>query len=301
MSRRRPERATLASTTALALLLAACFDVAEPSPSPSPSLAPDPTPTVTAYVLDTTVWYAGLELTFGTVTAALDPKGGRVSVDLHLENRGDEAAEVGGPIRLTAGGRGIEPTRDTDLPEVPAGGSADATVTFEVDGTFDVPGSAIRVGRAEEHQAILPLTPGSVARATLEPFAQDISPDGLAGDLFVDLDHLELRADLPDWDQELPAGVLALALDYGATFRGDFATGMAFTAENISLQLPNGDVIGPRRDGRSLTVAILRPARRNHLWTRFEVPVPGDGRYALVISDGLKTTKIPFQIAFEGG
>lgn len=289
--------ATLAA--AAGLLLGGCL-VDAPTPSTTPSVAPeaDPTPTVTAYPLDTTVWYGGLMLSFGTATATLDAKGGPVTVDLEIQNPGPEDAELDGPVLLTAGGQGVPPTRETVLPVVPAGGSVTVTVPFVVDGQFDLSGAVIRVGRPEEHQALVPLVPGVAEPVTLEPVTAELTVEGQAGSLLVELSGLELRADLPDWHQELPRGVLALTLTYGATFRSGFAGGFAFTTDNVALLLPDGTTIGSRRDGHSQSILVIGPGiRQAPLRSRFEVPSPGDGAYALVIRDGSATRRLPFVIA----
>lgn len=291
-------RRPVALAAATALVTAACLtDAPDSSAAPSATLEPEPTPVVTTYHLDTTVWYGGLVLTFGTATAILDAKGGPVEVEVVLANPGEVEAELGGPIRLAARDAAVEPTRETDLPAVPAGGTAAAVVTFEVDGAFYVPAAAIRVGRDSEHQAIVPLVAGPEATpVTLEPLEVEVAVEGRAGSIEVRLTHVELRADLPDWDQELPADVLALTLSYFATLRSDFPGGAAFTTENVRLTLPNGETIGPRRDGHSHSIALLRPNRRNTISTRFEVPAPGSGAYAFVVSDGSATVSLGFVI-----
>lgn len=283
---------------ALAATLAGCLaDPAPPSAQPTPSASPDATPTVTSWYLDTTVWYAGLEIRFGTATASLDAKGGPVTVTLALENRGDADAGVAGPIRLTAGGRGIEPTRDSVLPTVPAGGRIAASIAFDVDAAFDLATATLRVGRAEEHQAIVPIVRGAAETETLEPVTLGLSSTATAGTLRVRLTSVELRADLPDWNQELARDVLALTVRYDATFRSDFTGGFPFTGDSVSLRLPDGRTVGGRKDGRSQSVAVIGPgATLPQLLTRFEVPAPGGGAYAFLITDGSARASIPFTI-----
>jgi hypothetical protein len=191
----------------------------------------------------------------------------------------------------------VEPTRETDLPAVPAAGRAEVVVTFEIDETFVLAEAAVRIGRDTEHQAIVPLVSGpETAAVTLEPLVIEIAAEGQAGAVLVDVYRLELRADLPDWDQELTSDVLALTLFYHATFRSDFAGGASFTTDNINLRLPDGETIGVRRDGRSHSIALLRPNRRNTISSRFEVPVPGGGRYGFIVRDGAASVVIPFDI-----
>ena len=287
-----------AALAVAAFVLAGCLaDAPTPSATPTPTLEPEPTATVTTYRLNTTVWYGGLVLTFGTATSTIDAKGGPVAVDMTIENPGAEDATLNGPIRLTADGRGIEPSRETVLPAVPAGGTAATTVVFEVDGAFNVPDSAIQVGRSEEHQAIVALVPGAAGTVTLEPVRLELTGKAQAGNLLVTVRAAELRADLPDWGLELTRGSLALTLTYDVANRSDFVGGLAFTTANLSLVLPDRRTISARQDGRSAPALLIRPgAVVQGLRSRFEVPAPGTGLYGLIVRDGAATKRIPLRI-----
>jgi hypothetical protein len=287
-----------ALATIVALVASACLtDAPLPTPEPTPSLKPEATATVTSYRLGTIAWYAGLVLTFGTATATIDEKGGPVAVDLSLTNPGDVDATLDGPLVLASPESSVEPTRETEIPLVPAGGTVTAALTFDVGPGFDVPAAAIVVGRTIEHQAIVPLSDAAAEAVSLAPLAAELLVEGVAGTLFVELLGTELRADLPDWNQELPRTTMALTLTYNATFRSEFSGGFAFTAENVGLRLPDGSVVKPRRDGHSQSVLIIAPGNRGvGLQSRFEVPSPGSGAYALLIIDGTASKDLPFEI-----
>jgi hypothetical protein len=280
------------------LLLAGCLvDAPTPSLRPTPTPEPDPTATVTVYPLDTTIWYGGLVLTFGSATATLDAKGGPIAVDLTIQNPGPEDANLDGPLLLTAAGRAIQTSRETVLPLVPAGGQVALPLVFVVDGAFDVAAAVIRVGRSGENRALVPFVPGVVEPVTLAPVTAELAVEGQAGALRIELSGLDLRADLPDWHQELPRGVLALTLTYSATFRSGFAGGFAFTPDNVALRLPDGTTVGSRSDGHSQSILVIRPGvREGALHSRFEVPSPGGGAYALVVRDGRATKLLPFTV-----
>jgi hypothetical protein len=294
-------RRAVALAAAMAFVLGGCITDAPP-PTPVPTASPEPqaTPTVTAYALDTVTWYGGFVLTFATATSTLDAKGGPVTVELVLSNPGPEDATLDGPIVLASGGVAVEPARESVIPLVAAGRVATATLTFDLGPDFDVPAAAIRVGRPEEHQAIVPLVAGSATTVTLEPQLVEVAVSGQAGELSVQLRSVELRADLPDWRQELDRDVFAVTLTYDAAFRSEFAGGFAFTAANVALRLPDGTTVEPRHDGRSQSVLVIEPgAREIGLQSRFEVPAPGPGRYVLVIRDGTATKDLPFEIPFR--
>ncbi|MCI0583099.1 MAG: hypothetical protein L0227_09455 [Chloroflexi bacterium] len=291
-------RRPAAFATAVALGLVGCLtDPPTPGPDATPTAAPDPTPVVSGYVLDRTIWYGGFVLTFQTASASLDAKGGPVTVQLLLGNPGEDEATLDGPIALVSGDVAVEPSRETDLPLVGGGTHEAATLVFEVDAAFDVAGAAIRVGRAEEHQAIVPMVGAAETSVTLAPRYVELDVQGVAGSLSVELRRLELRTDLPDWRQQLEREILALTLTYDARFASDFIGGFAFTAATVSLRLPDGTFVEPRRDGHSQSVLVIGPGVRiSGLQSRFEVPAPGVGRYALVIRDGSATKELPFEI-----
>lgn len=290
-------RATLAASVAVALLAAACGQAASDPPSLAPTGTPLPTAVTTTYPLETTAWYAGLIIHVDAASSVLDEGGGAVTVDLRLENPGTELATLNVAVLLAAGGRGIEPVRGTVIPDVPPGTSVGTTLQFDVDGTFDVPSAALRIGRTAEHLVIVPLVPGSQAASTLEPQALALTGSATAGSLTVTLAGGELRADLPDWGLELPRGTMALSVTYTARYRGDFAGGFAFTGANIGLRLPDGTVIGARTDGHSQSAVVLEPGVAvPGLFARFEVPAPAAGSYALVVRDGSARASIPFTI-----
>lgn len=288
----------VALVASVALVFAGCISDA-PTPEVTPTPTPEvlPTATVTTYRLDTTVWYGGFVLTFGSARATIDLKGGPVEVELTMENLGPEDETLSGPIVLAAGGLGFEPSRNSVLPSIPAGGIVDTTIVFEVDGTLDLAAAAIRIGRSDEHQAIVPLVSGPAETVTLEPVVVELTGRAQAGAILVTVRAAELRADMPDWGLELPRGSMALTLTYDASFRGNFAGGFPFTTENIGLALPDGRTISARADGHSAPAQVLKPGVvATGLRSRFEVPAPGTGQYALVVRDGSTARRIPLTI-----
>lgn len=297
--------AALVRGAALSLALGGCLvDAPTPAPSRSPTPAPAPTARIDVYELATTAWYGGLVLTFDQATATLEAKGGLVEVELSISNPGSEELVLAGPIRLAAGETGVDPSRDTPIPAVPAGGTVATRVIFAVDGSFDVPGSAIVIGRAEEHQAIVPLEAGrgapDLGSVTLEPMTLEIDGGAQARDLVVTLRSAELRSDLPDWGVELPRDSVALTITYDVAYRSDFVGGFPFTAENLALVLPDGTRVSARADGHSAPALVVPPrAVVSGLASRFEVPAPGLGTYRLVVINGATSKEI--EIVIGGG
>jgi hypothetical protein len=282
----------------LTLTIAGCLgSTALPNPSIRP---PDvaATPAVAAFAIAATVWVDGFVITIHSATASLDAKGGPVSIPIAIENPGTEPATLDAPIRLTAsGGAVFEVSRGTQLPEVAAGGFAELTIEFEVVGRAAISDGVLRIGRTEDHQAVIPFGPGLARLVTLEPQALELTGTATAGGLRVALRRGGVRWDLPDWHTELPVGTEALTLTYDTTYVGDFAGGLAFTADSVGLRLPDGTIVAPRPDGHSQSIQVVGPKQTARgLESRFEIPTGLTGRFALIIRDGSTRKAIPFTI-----
>ena len=281
----------------LAGVLTGCTTDQLPPPTAPPTATPFPTPTTTIFQLDATAWYAGLVIHLDRATAVLDAGGGFVTLDLRLENPGQDLASLEAPLLVESGGNEVDPVHGTVIPDVPAGGSVGASIQFDVDDTFVPEQATVRIGRAAEHVVIVPFAGGTRDLMTLQPQAFDLAGSGTAGALSITLTSGELRADLPDWGLELARDSLALTVTYSARYRGTFSGGFAFTGANIGLRLPDKSIVSSRPDGRSQSIEILPPGKLiPELRSRFEVPPPGDGAYGLVVRDGSATHVIPFTI-----
>jgi hypothetical protein len=271
-----------------------------PTASPSPSTAAPgvgPTSVVMDFELGTTVWVDGFVVTVHGAIARLDAKGGPVSVLIRIENPGTDAATLDVPIRLTASGAAFELASGTELPEIPGGAVAELTLEFEVVGRSTIDDGVLRIGRTEDHQVQVPFGPGAVQLLTLEPQALELTGTATAGSLRLDLHRGVIRWDLPDWHTELPNATETLTLTYDATYTGAFAGGFAFTADSVGLQLPDGTIVAPRRDGHSQPIELLGPNQTQlALQSRFEIPTGLTGSLALIVRDGSTQKAIPFAI-----
>lgn len=288
-------RLRAAAVAVLAIMLAACDST--PSVAPSPTATPEPTPTVTTYQLNATVWYAGLILTFGTATSTLDERGGTVTIGLELQNPTGDDLTLDAPINLTVGGSAFQPTRETVLPSVVAGSTGYTTLTFNVLDRSSVDGAVIQVGAADLHHGIVPFGPGGTGVVSLQPIDFNLKGTAVAGDMRLSVSHGQLRWDLPDWGDELPAGTASLTVTYDVTYTGTFSGGTAFTGANIGLLLPDGRFVQPRADGRSQSVGVIGPGKTlRRLSTRFEIPVDLAGTYTLLLGNNGKRGKVTFKL-----
>jgi len=257
------------------------------TPSPSPTPAPLPTPVVTTYALETTAWVEGLVVTIHGASASLDPKGGPVTVTMRIDNPGADVAALDVPIRLTASGYVYNVVSGTVLPEVEAGASAEVSLVFEVESHSSIDDGVLRIGRPGDHQVQIPFTNGPIPTLTLEPDPAPLSGAVTAGGIRLALRRREVRWDLPDWYQELPVGNEALTVTYDVTYVGTFTGGIAFTGANVRLRLPDGTLVGPRKDGHSQSVVLVGSGKTaKNLISRFEIPTGTSGTLALLVTDG---------------
>jgi hypothetical protein len=287
----------IAALLLAAATLAGCLDTPVASAVPTPSRAPEPTPRTTAYELGQTIWYEGLLVHVDRAVATLDERGGPVEVLLRVENPSSEPAELNAPIRLLIDEAPVEPTRDSRVPTVPANGFVGVVMTYELQEIASVDGAAVQVGEDPQHLALVPLLAATGDPILFEPVTLDVSGAATAADLRIRLRGGVLRWDLPDWSQELVAGLQALTLTYDVTYTGDFAGGFAFTRESVALRLPDGSIVGPRRDGHSQSVELIGAKKtKTGLFSRFEIPTGTTGQLRLLVRNGTTERAIPFTI-----
>ncbi len=284
-----------------ATLLAGCIDAPVPSATPTPSPAPEPTPITTTYELGATVWYEGLLIHVDNAVSTLDERGGPVEVRLRIENPGEDDGELDARILLlvdaTSDGPPAEPTRESKVPTVPAHGIVGSLMTYQLQGIASVDRAVVQFGEGLEHVARVPLTAAGGELVDLEPVPLQVSGAATARDLRMTLRSGLLRWDLPDWSQELAAGLDALILTYDVTYRGNFTGGFAFTGDNVRLRLPNGSIIGPRPDGHSQSIELISAGgTKKGLLSRFEIPSGMTGRFSLIVRNGKATKAIPFDL-----
>jgi hypothetical protein len=296
--RRLPRLVALGVATTL---LAGCIDAPAPTVAPTPTPTPEPTPTTTTYQLGSTIWYEGLILHVDDAVATLDERGGPVEVRIRVENPGDDEGELDGRIRLlvdaTSNDPPVEATRESKVPSVPAHGFVGALMTYELQGIRSVDKGVLLIGEDVNHVARIPLTPAGGDLVDFEPVVLPLSGAGNAGDLRLTLRGAVRRWDLPDWSQELVASLDALTLTYDVTYQGTFSGGFAFTGDNVRLRLPNGTVIGPRRDGHSQSIELIGAGKtKRALFSRFEIPTGMTGRFGLIVHSGKASKTIAFNL-----
>lgn len=286
----------LAAVFAVTLLLAAC-DTPAVTVAPTPTRAPEPTPVETRYQLGTDVWYEGLVLHMDLATSRLDARGGIVDITFRIENPGAEESDLDARILLIVGGNRIEPTRESHVPSTPGGGTTLALLTFELQGIPSAADAVLLIGADPDHIAKVPFGPAGGEAVTFEPVPLTLKGTGAAGQLKLTLRSGLLRWDLPDWSQEMTDDLRVLILTYDATYTGTFTGGFPFTGDNVSLRLPNGKVVEPRKDGHSQSIELIGSGKtKKSLFSRFEIPADATGTFQLIVRNGGETDSIPFTI-----
>lgn len=291
-----PSRGTIALTMAAGMMLAACGGGGEPAGTPSPTeaapteTAQTETPTESAVpgtpqtaTVDQAFWFGGFEVSLGTATYTPEgDTGGSVVIDAMLENLASNTYTFDGTVVLTSAGTSYEPSFESEIPSVPAGGTGDGVVVFSVEPSFTFDDATLTVGTVEVQQAFVPIG-GPSELVTLEPVTLSVSGKTSAGELALELSGGELRADVPETHRQSEAGHLALTLFIDVTYKGDFPGGFPFAfANNLALKLPDGTTVAAD-DG---PIELLSP--RTTLpdqFVRFTVDSPPEGRYALLLRD----------------
>lgn len=288
----------LALAGVLSIALAACggtatgatttsapADVPASTAPAEPTTAPEATPAATTVQVDGEAWFAGFHLTFGAATADLTSgRGGTVTIETMFENTGDEDATLDATLNLASAGENARDALEMDIPRVPGGLSAKGLLAFAVDDTFTFDDAVLTLGRSGNQQAVVPLTAMAGEAVTLAPVAVTATGSGQAGDLRIELDGGELRADSPWSHGQMEDGSFVLTMTYSATFDSGFAGGFAFTAENVALRLPDGTTVGVIQDGRSQSIELIGPdSTVKDLFSRFEIDDPAAGDYAFLV------------------
>jgi hypothetical protein len=300
----------LAIAGALAISVAACGGTSpaaaeEPVASEVPasvaaeSVAPEPSAATTSIQVDQTIWFAGFKVKFGEARAEItEGRGGTVAIEALFENTGSDAATFDGTLNLSSAGENATEGMGMDIPSVPGGQTGKGSLVFDVEDSFTFDDAVLTIGRAENQQAIVPLTAMAGTAVTQEPVAVAATGDGTAGDLKLELLGGEYRADQPWSHGQMEKGSFVLTLSYDATFESDFAGGFAFSAENVALKLPDGTNVGVIQDGKSQSIELIGPnATVKDAFSRFEIEDPAAGEYALLVrSFDNAEDEIPFTI-----
>jgi len=280
----------------LALVLAACGgggggDDETPTAEAGPTAtegAPTKEASSDSVELDVSFWHAGFYITLEEASLAPGAGGsGVVTVTALFENLSEIDYTFDSQVALTSGGVSYgEESLDEDLPLVPAGLTGRGAFAFEVDSEFSLDDATLIAGGPEVNQAIVPIGPNSTEDLVdLEPLQLDVTGSATAGAVTGTVTGVEVRADLPDWRQEVEEGQLSLTVFFDVSADAGLAqTQRNFQNQNVALRLPDGTAIAVRSDGRSGVNEILEIDTTNrNLSVRFIIDEPPEGEYAFIV------------------
>jgi hypothetical protein len=234
-------------------------------------------------------WHAGWKVTLDEATFAAGDFRATVTMDATFENLGADTATFDSQTVLTAGGDNFEGERFGEgLPEVPGGLTGNGELIFEVTNEFAFDDAVLIIGNAENNQAFIPIGPDATEElVTLEPQAVAVSGPIVVGALTINVESAEVRADLPDTHSEIENGNTSITFQFSASPAAGIQIGQGvLQSDAFALKLPDGTAVAVRSDGRSGVNELLQGKEGTtipDLSVRFEIPLPAEGAYALVV------------------
>lgn len=255
----QPLSRTLPGVVAAILLVSACGsdepEVTEQAPAPvAQSTTPTPTPTPAAeqaspsetvsalepaeQTLDAEVWLGTHRFEVGT--AVLEPTeiGGRLSLDVVMENLSErDSGPDGGALWLAVDGASVG-TPESSLPTVPAGASGKGEIAFSVDESFALQDAVLRFGAETVNSSAVPFDGSPVT--TIAPATYDPPAEGSTSVWSITPESVTTYAQdiWNGYDVETGEGYLLIGLS--ATLLETDTSGMNISSGDFSLRLPDG-------------------------------------------------------------
>lgn len=238
--------------------------------------------------VDQTFWHAGWKVTLGEATLTTDGANSTVTIDAEIENLGATEATFDSQLVLMAGGENYTTSDfDQELPNVPGELMGNGVFAFDVDEEFAFDDATLVVGNPTNNQAIVPIGPDGDDLVDLAPVVMPVTGSATAGAVTLNVEEVEVRADLPNIHSEVEKGKQLMIVRFSA----DVATGIpigegVLQSPNVILKLPDGTAVAVRSDGTSGVNELLQGKEGttiSDLSVRFEVPDPVEGEYAFVV------------------
>ena len=153
--------------------------------------------------IDQSFWHAGWKVTLGEATV----EDGVVEIEAQFENLGEDTATFDSRLVLMGGGETYEYDElDQEFPEVPGGLKGNGMLVFSVDDSFEFDDATLLVGNPANNQAVVPLGPNGDELVDLAPRVLPITGPATAGAVTLNVESVEVRADLPDQHSISEAG-----------------------------------------------------------------------------------------------
>lgn len=158
-----------------------------------------------------------------------------------FENQGGDVASFDPEMAIVGSGVSYSKRRGTP-PRILPESSARGYISFLIPEDLDLESVELVIGKADESQARIPLSPRGTA-VSLAP--ADVPIRGQLATELIDLDFTgaSLRYDVPDLHRQLEMGMRALTLNFDVTSR--IAADGRISSDDITLVLPDGSIIVP--------------------------------------------------------
>jgi hypothetical protein len=170
---------------------------------------------------------------------------------------------------------------------VGGGLKSSGVIAVQVDENFEFDDATLVIGNAENNQAKIPLGPGGDDLVTLQPVEIAVNGPIIVGALTIDVEGIEVRADRPDWHDEIKEGYRAVIVKFRATPQAGIQIGQGvLQSDAVALKLPDGTSVSVIQDGRSGVNELLQGREGTtirDLSVRFEVPEPLAGMFAFFV------------------
>ena len=298
----RCDHRALARTMVVVALLAMAFvaacggggenepEATETVEATATEVAPTSAPSTDSITIEQDFWHAGWRVTLGEATLGPDEQGVRtVAIDVTFENLGNSPSTFNSVLALTSGGSGFGDKGSAhELPNVPAGLSGKGVFAIRVDDEFTLDDATLIIGNPDNNRAVVPIGPDSPDDlVSLEPLQIAVSGSATAGPVAFTVTGVEVRADLPDWSNEVEEGHLALTVSFEVSVGEGIPIGEGvFQSANVALILPDGTAVAVRSDGRSGVNELLQGKEGTtiqDLSVRFIVDAPAEGQYTFLV------------------
>lgn len=225
------------------------------------------------------------------------------SIDATFENLGTSAVRFDSDLVIVTPDGNFSQQGPSEIPEVPGGLSAEGTLVFRVDESFDISSAKLLVGRSDVNQAQVPLGPQGGELVSLEP--SEPAPPGPLSMELVDLTFAsaDLRADKLASNRELESGKLALTLNFDATSRKE--GNWSILPQDFVLVLPDGTTTAPSASDLASLGGAAGGVDTPDLSVSFLVDAPAAGTYTLRFQpgswflgeDGVESISVDFTIS----
>lgn len=258
--------------------------------------------------IDETFWHAGWKVTLGTATLTEESFGPRtVEIDAVFENLGVQGATFNSQLALVTAANAYDAEGgNNDVPSNVGGGlKGNGVIAIQVDEEFEFDGATLVIGNAENNQAKVPLGANGDDLVTLEPIEIAVTGQIVVGAVTVDVEGIEVRADRPDWHDEIKEGYKGVIVRFGVTPQSGIAIGQGvFQSDAVALKLPDGTSVSVIQDGRSGVNELLQGREGTtirDLSVRFETPEPLEGMFAFFVQGayGPGGARVEGELAFE--